>query len=111
MVIYADVPTFVDSPALRAGKSIVSRQYTAARIHCGCADATRVRLQVSMCIALAIAFAFQYLLLRAPAKRLLRESLARLLSSISAYYILHTAYVSARECYSSFLGRPTCTGH
>lgn len=72
MVIYADVPTFVDSPALRAGKSIVS-----------------------MCIALAIAFAFQYLLLRAPAKRLLRESLARLLSSISAYYILHTAYVSA----------------
>ena len=72
VVFYERVPTFRDSPALRAGKALVS-----------------------MCIALSIAFAFQYLINRAPARKLLRQSTADLMSSVSAYYILHTAYVSA----------------
>jgi hypothetical protein len=72
MVIYENVPTFTDSPALRAGKALVA-----------------------MCIGLSIAFAFQFMVLRSPARRLLRQSVADLMSSITAYYILHAAFISA----------------
>lgn len=74
VIFYERVPTFRDSPALRVAKALAS-----------------------MCIALAIAFAFQYLINRAPARKLLRQSTADLMASVSAYYILHTAYVAARK--------------
>lgn len=50
---------------------------------------------VSMCIGLSIAFAFQFMILRSPARRLLRQTLGDLMSSMTAYYILHAAFISA----------------
>lgn len=48
-----------------------------------------------MCIGLSIAFAFQFMILRSPARRLLRQAIADMMSSMTAYYILHAAFISA----------------
>lgn len=50
-----------------------------------------------MCIALSIAFGFQYLVNRAPARKLLRQSSADVIASIRALQILHGSFVSARK--------------
>lgn len=50
---------------------------------------------VTMCIGLSIAFAFQFMILRSPARRLLRQAVADLMTSMTAYYILHAAFISA----------------
>ena len=55
-----------------------------------------------MCIALSVAFAFQYLINRSPARKLLRQATADLISSVTGYVVLHVAFVSA--CKSRIMG-------
>lgn len=50
---------------------------------------------VAMCIGLSIAFAFQFMILRSPARRLLRQAVADLMLNMTAYYILHSAFISS----------------
>lgn len=54
-------------------------------------------MQVSMCCGLAIAFAFQYLIDRSPARKLLRQATADLMSSVLAYQTLLAGFTSACE--------------
>lgn len=105
IVIYEDTPTFTDSPALRAGKAMVSTRsdypsghYLERKEKCEGLHTLFVYCvtwQVAMCIGLSIAFAFQFMILRSPARRLLRQAVADLMTSMTAYYILHAAFISA----------------
>lgn len=69
----------IDSPALRAGKSMVA-----------------------LCVALAIVLVFQLFILRTPARRTLRRSIAHLTYSMLGYNTILQAFVRSGGFRSSF---------